>query len=301
RQHILLAINDGLSAKETMQGCIAGVLFTGPDEPTVGSFIPFDHLGYNSTYGYFDMRRLVGVQSDCTNENTETIHEMVNPYDDWRPLVWLQAEAGITVLLGNESQVADLYQALKAYLEHGTLGEPLDEEEVGSHIEWLQAADAAFFASKANPERFPNPTNPQLQNSIRVAATNDRIRTRQGASGRTYYHREAVEEWARREENRGRPRIRVIEAPVVETAPARDPKANRVKVYPGQYQVGDVVEGRTITGFGKTWSEGTLSAGQLWEPCHRVDCEREPVCVQCFRCERHCHCDTVEYCYAYFG
>lgn len=28
--------------------------------------------------------------------------------------------------------------------------------------------------------------------------------------------------------------------------------------------------------------------GQLWQEC--LDCETEPVCIDCERCERHCSC-----------
>ncbi len=31
--------------------------------------------------------------------------------------------------------------------------------------------------------------------------------------------------------------------------------------------------------------------GQLWEPCPR--CRREPVCVECGYCERHCTCQQA--------
>jgi hypothetical protein len=305
RKHILIAINDGLNAQRTVWDGVPGVRFFGPDEPIEGTFIPFEWLGYNTEYGYFDMRQLTGVKSDCTNDNWETIHPLteIDPAalelpEDRQMLVWAQAESGITVMLGEKWQVADLYQAIRAYFEHGTIGEPLDEEEVGGGIEWLQAGDAAYVAHKTNPERFPSPDDAQLQNSIRVAGSNDRIRTRIGASGRTYYQLESVEDWARKDERRGRPRN--VEAPV-QPQPAADPKANRIKVKPGQHQVGDVLEGRTITGFGKVWSEATLSGGQLWQECERNDCERDPVCVHCFRCDRHCYCERVEYCYAYFS
>lgn len=33
---------------------------------------------------------------------------------------------------------------------------------------------------------------------------------------------------------------------------------------------------------------GPMPNGQLWEPCEI--CGDEPVCVNCFRCGRHCKC-----------
>jgi len=34
--------------------------------------------------------------------------------------------------------------------------------------------------------------------------------------------------------------------------------------------------------------KGPLPHGQLWEPC--PICGREPVCLDCGRCEKHCTC-----------
>lgn len=76
--------------------------------------------------------------------------------------------------------------------------------------------------------------------------------------------------------------------------------ASRVQVTVGQYQVGDLLNGRVITGFGKSWTEATLKAGQLYQPCAEWRCDGEPVCVNCERCARHCGCDTMTVCYAYF-
>lgn len=76
--------------------------------------------------------------------------------------------------------------------------------------------------------------------------------------------------------------------------------ANRVQVTVGEYKIGDVLNGRQITGFGKSWEEATLSSGQLYQPCDYGRCEGEPVCVNCFKCEKHCGCDSVTVCYAYF-
>lgn len=36
---------------------------------------------------------------------------------------------------------------------------------------------------------------------------------------------------------------------------------------------------------------GSVPKGQLWQPCAVRDCNREPVCMNCFKCqEEHCHC-----------
>lgn len=77
--------------------------------------------------------------------------------------------------------------------------------------------------------------------------------------------------------------------------------ASRVKVTAGQYKVGDLLEDKQITGFGKVWQESTLPFGQLWQECDYGRCENEPVCVSCGKCSKHCGCgEQVTYCYAYF-
>lgn len=219
RQHILLAINDRMAAQRIVCDGVPGVLFAGPDEAPPDDFVPFEFLGYNSDLGYFDRRVFPDQPSDCTNENPETIHHVLQFADEsgHEMYAWAQDETGIVTLLGHKWQLGDLYQALGAFLLRNELSEPLDEEEVGDNLHWLQASDAAYFASKANPARFPQPDD-QLQNSIRVAGSAGRIRTRQGESGRTYYERPSVEEWALREETRGRPR-KEKEEPIVKPTP----------------------------------------------------------------------------------
>lgn len=300
RDHILKAINDGLTAQREVIDGKPGVRFFGVDEPKEGSFILFENLGYNSTFGYFDKTQFSGQSSDCTNENPEELYVGLFT-EGWRPLIWFD-DGGNPNMLGDVWQAADVYQMLKDYFEKGVIHGEVDEEECESGgMQWLQVADAAYFAHRTNEQRFPDPADAQLGNSIRVAAERGSIRTRAGESGKLYYHRESVEDWARKDEQRGRPRTRTVEPVPVQPKPAKDPKDNRVKVKAGQYQVGNMLEGRTIAGFGKVWSEATLSGGQLWQECDQGDCDREPVCVHCFRCDKHCHCDTVEYCYAYFS
>lgn len=34
----------------------------------------------------------------------------------------------------------------------------------------------------------------------------------------------------------------------------------------------------------------SLSHGELWQECERRGCDTEPVCVNCFLCDRHCTC-----------
>lgn len=78
--------------------------------------------------------------------------------------------------------------------------------------------------------------------------------------------------------------------------------AQRARVKLNQYKIGDMLNGKQITGFGKSWSESDLSKGQLYQQCEYGRCENEPVCADCFQCAKHCGCGTqTTYCYAYFS
>lgn len=214
RDHILKSINDGLNAQREVINGKPGVRFFGADEPSDGSFILFENLGYNSEYGYFDMTQFPSQPSDCTNENPEELY--IGLFSEgWRPLIWFD-DGGNPNMLGDVWQAADVYQMLKDYFEKGTIHGEADEEECESGgMQWLQVADAAYFAHRTNEQRFPDPEDQQLGNSIRVAAERGSIRTRAGESGKLYYHRESVEDWARKDEQRGRPRTRSLETPTV--------------------------------------------------------------------------------------
>jgi hypothetical protein len=78
--------------------------------------------------------------------------------------------------------------------------------------------------------------------------------------------------------------------------------AQRVLVEAGTHKIGDVLDGSTITGFGKSWTEANLRHGQLYQPCDWGRCDGEPVCVMCEKCAKHCACSgQTTYCYAYFS
>jgi len=90
-------------------------------------------------------------------------------------------------------------------------------------------------------------------------------------------------------------------------AAAEKRRANRVKVVAGRYNVGDDYHGRTITGFGRSWTATEKRVpekhwhGSLYEPC--PICGQEPVEVDTGVCEEHhphAVSVTTEYCYAYF-
>ncbi len=77
-----------------------------------------------------------------------------------------------------------------------------------------------------------------------------------------------------------------------------------VQVGAGDYKVGDIIFGKKIKSFGKTWTAKVLPAnflgGQMWEECEA--CGREPVYQPSMKCE-HCISQAfgkdAEVCYAY--
>ena len=77
-------------------------------------------------------------------------------------------------------------------------------------------------------------------------------------------------------------------------------KTERRTVHVNEYKIGDMIHGKTITGFGKSWTEKSFdSDGQLWEECER--CGTEPIYMPKMLCE-NCYpkTKTIELCYAYF-
>lgn len=229
RDHILKSINDGLTAQREVINGKPGVRFLGVDEPREGQFILFENLGYNSVFGYFDKTQFSSQPSDCTNDNPEELYVGLFT-EGWRPLIWFD-DGGNPNMLGGVWQAADVYQMLKDYFERGIIQGEVDEEECEyGGMEWLQVADAAYFAHRANGQRFPDPADAQLGNSIRVAAERGSIRTRAGESGKLYYHRESVEEWARKDEQRGRPRTRIVEPVEAKPKSWRDDPATEKQI-----------------------------------------------------------------------
>lgn len=195
REHVLRAINDGLTAKRTQRDGVSGALFFGPDEPPDGEFIPFEFLGVNKTYGYFDVRQLPSVQSDCTNENPETLHR--GQWDEWEPIIWSDSGGNLT-MVGDDDQAADLYQALKAYLEHGELDpEPIGEDDWAwdymRGIDWA-VREAQDYGWTQDPK--------QIADTIRTAARRGSINgaTQGPDTSRWYFNPPKFRGWLRKED-----------------------------------------------------------------------------------------------------
>lgn len=276
RDHVRKAINAGLLATMTQQSGVSGVLFADENE-----FIPFGDLNYNNEYGYYRLSLFPDIQRDCENDNPERIHKGAD-FHEWVPLIWSDSGGDLT-LLGDDYQLADLYQALGDYLLHGKV----DDEEVSEddpmwsymrRIDWAIGEFRDFFPDDTR-------TDDKIANTIRAAAAAGRIRgAKLGESGNWYFNPPRFRGWLvkTRDEKRGRPRRAVAvmgleqENPIVALVENFD--GNVAKL---QHQLAAMSRQTT----------GKIPHGQLWQPCEHPGCNKEPVCMNCMMCEdEHCHC-----------
>lgn len=112
--------------------------------------------------------------------------------------------------------------------------------------------------------------------------------------------REREEKWARQREQRAAERAQ-------RQAAQKKAVAERIRVTVGEYQIGDVLNGKPITGFGKSWTITGIGSwgnrGQRWdEPCAHCGRSDLPIDNHTELCER-CGADgnEIHVCYAYFS
>lgn len=268
REHVLKAINGGLAAKQTQRDGVSGVLFTGPDSPPDGEFIPHSDLNYNNEFGYYQISQFPDIARDCTNENPENLHRGEWP-DGWSPLIWSDSGGNLT-MVGEDYQAADLYQALRLYFERGELDpERITEDDWAwdymKGIDWAvrEAQDYGWTQSRE-----------QIADTIRTAARRGNINgATQGPDTKKWYFNPAkFRGWLVREDaHKPGPKPSAIEELITSGADA----------HTIQHSLADLVRQNT----------GQIPRGQLWQPCELPDCDNEPVCMNCMMCEEtHCHC-----------
>ena len=183
REHVVKGIYAGLGAKLCIEGVASGVQFSD------GEFIPFAELGYNSDLGYFRFSDFPDEQSDCTNENPETIHRYGAP-DGWEAYVWRDAD-GYLHQLGEIWQVADLAAALMALLQCGDAHPDVVYEDDPGWGMYYTIGDAV---KEAIDDGWPD--EPQTANTIRAAARAGRIAgARQDANNRWILHKRQFRHW----------------------------------------------------------------------------------------------------------
>lgn len=149
----------GLARLETLRNGERGVRFL--DE---GEFIPWHDLGFNSTYGFYRLSALPGVENEAEYA-TWTIHPLEGSDQDGETLMWALLDAdGYGFLLGERWQVAELLPVLTAFLNRGEHGEMVDDEAIGAR--YLTIAEACEMAQEYDPTSCPYST-PEEQDRLR--------------------------------------------------------------------------------------------------------------------------------------
>ena len=201
REHTLKSIRDGMPARFAVEGGAAGVQFLADDQ----EFIEFDDLGYATDLGYYRLSAFPHVQSDCTNENPETIHRHEALGNDVDMFVWMDGD-GYPHMLGELHQVADLYRALHSFLFDGALHpEPIDEFDPA----WGQSYDIADAVAEAIAAGYAEDTDVrQTADTIRAAARRGSIRGARQIGSKWMLPKLTFRHWLLRSrgETRGRPK-----------------------------------------------------------------------------------------------
>lgn len=249
----------------------------------------FQDMEYGTSLGDLKRQFLNGEYAELVFERLNAAHaaEMAAIAETKR-LTKLVEElilpAGVTVTIDHGLKI-------RAPYDSGDLNRRLNKK--GGHWNsWDKCIDAPLVAVESLPKILSNWAKAQgiaqqekAEVEARRKATIEADRKAQQAAWDEENRREAEQRKA---------------AQQAEDARRSKAVASRVQVTVGEYSIGDMLNGRRITGFGKSWEEATLSAGQLYQECDYGRCTGEPVCVACFKCSRHCGCDTKTFCYAYF-
>lgn len=183
------------------------------------------------------------------------------------------------------------YLKIKAPFDGGDLNRRLNRLG-GRWDDWNKCSIVPLTAVESLPKIFANWEKKYRAGQVAKAAAKAEYQAQRERERR---EREAA--WAAQRQREAEQRKATQRAEDQRRARA---VASRVLVKVGEHKIGDILDGRPITGFGKSWTEATLSGGQLWQECDYGRCQNEPVCVHCFKCSKHCGCDTETFCYAYF-
>lgn len=199
RQHALRSIRSGMPARFDVQVENPGIQFLADDQ----EFIPFYDLGYSPRLGYYRMSALPDVPSECTNENPETIHPLVESDDDAPLYVWRDADGDLH-RLGELHQAADLYNALGDLLcNFRCHPDPISEHDPA----WGRNYNMARSIEEAIAFGYGD-NRVAIAAAIRAAASAGRIKGASRADGRWSIPPAPLRDWLARsmEEKRGRPR-----------------------------------------------------------------------------------------------
>lgn len=197
RQHALKSIRGGMPARFAVQEGQGGVLFLDENE-----FIPFSDLGYSSRLGYFRLSAFPNTPSELTNENQETIHQLLESDEQSGLLyVWRDADGDLH-MLGELHEAADLYAALADLLLH----EHCNPAPISEHSPaWGQNYDIGRAVQEAIAYGYgDNPIS--IASAIRAAAAAGRIHGASRDGGRWSIPPATLRAWIVRSmaEKRGR-------------------------------------------------------------------------------------------------
>lgn len=201
RLHVLKSIRTGLPARFDVQAETPGVKFLADDQ----EFIEFADLGYNSRLGYYRLSAFPGVQSECENDNPETIHVLAESGDfpDDCMYVWRDADGDLH-MLGELHEVADLYLALADLLMNFRCHpDPISEHDPA----WNRNIDIARAVEEAVAFGLDG-NSTSIAARIRAAAARGSIRGATQVDGKWSIPPLTLRGWLvrTRDEKRGRPR-----------------------------------------------------------------------------------------------
>lgn len=125
RDHVRNAIRNGLGAFFDVMAEEGGVEFDDWE------FVPFYNLGYTRELGYYKLGEHPLVESECGNDNPETVHLLAESSQGDQPLLYVWRDRnGELHMLGELHQVADLHNAIGELLyNYRTTGEPISEHD----------------------------------------------------------------------------------------------------------------------------------------------------------------------------
>lgn len=160
------------------------------------------------------------------------------------------------IVIGEREEVADITERLTAFLATGQHDGEITDLDPRLGALWLTAAEAS--------EKFDVP-----HSSVTWACREGKIRHAEKDGGEWTFPQRTFLAWKRNRPGKGRPSEPSLEDLISEA--------------PDDIQRAMAKQYREHT--------GDIPRGQLWQPCEVPGCDREPVCMNCFRCQDvHCHC-----------
>lgn len=250
----------------------------------------FQNMEYGTSLGDLKRQFLNGEHAQVVFEYLERLdtqqYEAVREYNRLLDaLLEVMPPEGVSIEIVGQSL------KIKAPFDGGDLNRRLNRQG-GRWDDYAKCSVVPLSAAESLPKILAN-----WEKAFQTKQQAKAVENAQRKAEREQARKEREAAWTMQRQQEAAQRTAQREADETRRAKA---VASRIKVIVGEHRIGDVLNGHQITGFGQAWNEATLRAGQLYQPCDFGRCEGEPVCVNCFKCERHCGCDSAKVCYAYF-